>query len=251
MAAPDKFKNGSFLVCHSGSQALIYFDCVLSETVTRDADITEFPVEVGANISDHYRLKLTSVKLEVFVSQEPITEDPLVHPEGGGFWGAQALDFAAHPYPKAKLDVATVGKAIVNPVGSLVSAISGALSGDPRKATMETLQFAAFDSLESLLGALDSVREAASLVDIHTKSQLYDGFAIGEVVTSRDKDTGTGTKVSIAFHRILQVQTGTVAAPPAPKKAKDKPPVNKGAQQPTDPGDKESFAHGLIPAPGA
>ena len=62
------YRHGSFLIVRK-SRELIYFDCVLSETVTRDADITEFPVEVGANISDHYRLKLTGVKLEVFVSR--------------------------------------------------------------------------------------------------------------------------------------------------------------------------------------
>lgn len=236
----DPYAHGSFLIPQGGVPAAIYFDCVVSETVTRDAETTEFPVEVGANISDHYRVKLTSVKLEVFVSQEPIND--FTHPEGAPFYGAQSLDFAAHPYPEMKLDLATVATAVVNPVGALTKAASGALSGDPRPTDASmVLQFSnAFDSLTTLLTALDFLRSTAGLVDIATKSQYYDSFVIGQVTTSRDKSTGTGTKVSIEFKKIAQVQTQTTGAPPIPAKPKDAPPVNKGAQQPKPPGQMQS-----------
>lgn len=230
---------GTFLLPQGGSP--IYFDCVTAEQVVRDAEITEFPVEIGANISDHYRVKLNEVKLEVFVSQEPI--DDLRHPEGQGFWGAQTL--VTPPYPSASV-LATVAKAILNPVGSVTSlagnAIAGLFETKPVIAS-PVLQWAApFDSLQTLLTALDAIRSAAGLVDIYTKSAVYTGFVIGQVVTSRDKETGSGAKVSIEFKRIVTVSTQQVAAP-TPVKPKDKPPVNKGAQQPTDPAQMESALH--------
>jgi hypothetical protein len=176
---------GTFLMPRAG--APIYFDCVLTEQVVRDAEITEFPVEVGANISDHYRVKLNEVKLEVFVSQEPI--DNLRHPEGQGFWGAQKL--ITPPYPSGPV-LATVAKAIVNPVGSLVSVVGGLLDGLDRPVTASpVLQWAApFDSLQGLLTAIDAIRSAAGLVDIYTKSAVYTGFVIGNVTTNRDKEDG-------------------------------------------------------------
>jgi hypothetical protein len=233
---------GTFLLPKGGSP--IYFDCVVTEQVTRDAEITEFPVEQGANISDHYRVKLNEVRLEVFVSQEPINN--LLHPEGGGFWGAQTL--VTPPYPSGPL-LGTIAKAVINPVGSVTSLVGNAISGlfetKPVIAS-PVLQWAApFDSLQALLTALDAIRANAGLVDIYTKSAVYTGFVIGQVVTMRDKETGTGAKVSIDFKRIVMVSTQQVAAPPTPVKPKDKPPVAKGAQQPQDPGDMTSLASGI------
>lgn len=231
---------GTYLQPRTGSP--IYFDCVTSEQVTRDAEITEFPVESGANISDHYRVKLNEVKLDVFVSQEPI--DNLRHPEGQGFWGAQTL--VTPPYPAASLG-GTIAKAILNPVGSIASAIGGLLDGTTRPVIASpVLQWAApFDSLQGLLTALDAIRGAAGLVDIYTKSAVYTGFVIGQVVTNRDKETGSGAKVSISFKRIVTVSTQQVAAP-KPVKPKDTPPVAKGAQQPQDPGQMQSLATAFL-----
>lgn len=235
---------GTFLLPASGPA--IYFDCVVTEQVTRDAEITEFPVEVGANISDHYRVKLNDVRLEVFVSQEPL--NPLIHPEGGGFWGAQTL--VTPPYPSGSL-VAGIAKAVLNPVGSVTSLVGNAISGlfetKPVIAS-PVLQWASpFDSLQALLTALDAIRSAAGLVDIYTKSAVYTGFVIGQVVTNRDKETGTGTKVSLEFKRIVTVSTQQVAAP-TPVQPKDAPPVAKGAQTPQDPGQMQSLASSLLGA---
>lgn len=250
----DTFKeaaaHGSYLIPQGGVPAAIYFDCVISETVTRDAEVTEFPVEVGANIADHYRVKLTGVKLEVFVSQEPIND--FTHPEGSPSYSPLPLDFSAHPYPTRQLDLTTIATAVVNPVGLITSAISGAINGDPRPFTAgPVLQFGQqFDSLQTLLTALDFLRSTAGLIDIATKSQYYDSFVLMNVTTNREKSTGSGTRVSIEFKKIATVQTQqtTVALPQKPK---DKPPVNKGAQQPQDPGTMQSAASAIVGAIGS
>ena len=231
---------GTYLLPNVG--APIYFDCVLTEQVTRDAEITEFPVETGANITDHYRVKLTGVKLDVFVSQEPI--NPLIHASGNGFWGAQTLTLPT--YPSASIG-ATIAKAVVNPVGSVTSLVGQLLDPSIRPVVASpVLQWTTpFDSLAEFLTAIDALRSTAGLVDIYTRSAVYQGFVIGQVVTNRDKETGSGAKVSIEFKRIVTVSTLTVAAP-KPVKPKDTPPVAKGAQQPKPPAEKQSLASGLL-----
>jgi hypothetical protein len=232
---------GTFLLPNVGPP--IYFDCVLTEQVTRDAEITEFPVETGANISDHYRVKLTQVKLDVFVSQEPI--NPLIHASGNGFWGAQTL--VTPPYPAAGLG-STIAKAVLNPVGSVTSLVGQALDSTERPVVASpVLQWGTpFDSLQELLTALDTIRSTAGLLDIYTRSAVYQSFVLGQIVTNRDKETGSGAKVTIEFHKIVTVSTLQVAAP-KPVKPKDTPPVSKGAQQPQQvPAEKQSFASAVV-----
>lgn len=243
----DPYAHGSFLIPRAAGLGLIYFDAVLSETVDRDAETTEFPVEVGANITDHYRIKLTGMRLEVFCSNEPIND--FTHPEGAPFRGPMALSFTDHPYPSPGL-LATLGTALINPVGLLTSGLSNALGGDPRAQNFgPVLQFGTqFDALNTLLTALDAIRANPDtpLVDVYTRAQVYDSMVIGKVTTNRDKETGTGAKVTIEFKRIATVQTQTTGAPAIPAKPKDKAPVSKGAQQPQDPGQMQSLASALV-----
>lgn len=232
---------GTYLMGSDGVS--IYFDCVEVEEVVRDAEITEFPVEVGANISDHYRVKVNEVHLEVFVSNEPIRPGPL---ERAGFYGAQILNTPEYPGGST---LAGVAKAVVNPVGTIASAIGGLLDSTTRPVTMhDVLQFPApFNSLQSLLEKLDNWRSNATLADVVTAAQTYSGFALGKISTHRDKETGSGSKVAIELKRILTVSTQLVAAP-VPIKPKDTPPIKKGPQQPTDPGQYQSLASKLLGA---
>lgn len=238
---PATIGYGTFLIPRT-SGTPIYFDCVQTEEVTRDAEITQFPVEVGANITDHYRVKLAEVMLEVFVSQEPI--QPGIHPEGGGFFGALTLSLPAYPKPS---DLNQIVSAVGNPVGFASSALGSLINPAPTRVTVNVLQWAnPFDSLQSLLTALDAIRASAGLVDVFTRSQFYPGFVLGQVKTHRDKETGTGTRVMIELKPVVFVSTSLVAAPPVPVQPKDAPPVAKGAQQPQDPGQMQSAASALL-----
>jgi hypothetical protein len=214
---------GAYILPQSGGNP-IYFDLVKTESVTRDADVTEFPVETGANITDHYRLKLNTIRLECFVSQEPIY--PAIHPEGGGFYGSQMLAWPSYPTPDT---LTVIAGAVTNPVGALLNA----LSPDPTSATVQgMLQWQnAFDSLSTLLTTLEGLRNTAQLVDVATRSYYYAGYLLGQIETSRDASTGSGTNISIELHQINQVATQSTTAPPIPRKPKDTPKVDKGVQQ--------------------
>ena len=53
----------------------VQFDCVTSEQWTEDAEVTEHPVEEGADIADNVRVALPKCQLEVFTSNEPIQDN--------------------------------------------------------------------------------------------------------------------------------------------------------------------------------
>lgn len=74
----------------NGSEAVILFDATLSEEHRAEAEITEHPVERGANVSDHIRPKLERLRLDVHVTNTPI-RDPRSYPNKSG---AQPVDLA-------------------------------------------------------------------------------------------------------------------------------------------------------------
>jgi len=66
----------------TGATQWATFDVVVSEEWGEDAEVTEHPVEQGANVGDHVRVKLVTCKLKVFVSQEPIDASPFLGTAG-------------------------------------------------------------------------------------------------------------------------------------------------------------------------
>ncbi len=62
--------------------SLLVFDVVESEEVTFDADVTEHPVERGADLTDHKRLKPVGIRLTADLANTPTTPLAAVfHPE--------------------------------------------------------------------------------------------------------------------------------------------------------------------------
>jgi hypothetical protein len=231
---------GAYLLPQTPGASPIYFDVVEQETVERDAEITQHPVEQGANIADHYRVKLNSVKLDVFVSQEPL--DPSLHAGGFGAFNVQTLALPSYPDVPLLSNVATI---LANPVGSVIRG----LRTPPTSVNVNALQWSTpFDSLTDLLNMLESLRTNSTLFDVVTKSWYYASFLLGAVTTKRDAKTGTGTQITLECKQVRLVTTQKVAAPALPLKPKDTTPVNKGTQNPKDPGQYTSSGAQLYDA---
>jgi len=56
----------------SGTTQTLIFDLVESEEWSSGSDISEHPVEAGANVTDHVRPRLRQVKLRIFATNQPI-----------------------------------------------------------------------------------------------------------------------------------------------------------------------------------
>lgn len=63
----------------------IVFDATLKEGHSHSADITEFPVERGSNISDNVRAKPIGLTIEGFVSDYPLVSNVVQQFAGGAF----------------------------------------------------------------------------------------------------------------------------------------------------------------------
>jgi hypothetical protein len=76
----DPYAHGAFLLWIDAaaqllglpSQHLLKFDIVEEENVDRTQEITTHPVEVGADVADHYRRRPRAIRLHAFISQEPL-----------------------------------------------------------------------------------------------------------------------------------------------------------------------------------
>ena len=134
----------------NGATNLITFSVVESEDWTENAEITEHPVEQGANVADHVRVELVKCSLKVFNSNEPITQGP-----GLGISapdvptrGPIALEVPVPSWSKSNLTLqypiwinpiqarallqaatGTVGNAVGGRVGSIVGSAVGGLLG--------------------------------------------------------------------------------------------------------------------------
>lgn len=227
----DPFSHGSYLLWDGGS---IKFDIISNETVERDAAITEHPVETGANIADHYRIKLRGIKLEAFVSQEPL--DPTLYPGMSG--EVQGVEIALPPYPAAALAIAQGFDAATFALGAIQR---GFIQAPPTAFMQQALVYAnPIDTVAYVLGVLDGLYQNATLIDVATPSYYYAQHLLGPVTTKRDEKTGAGCIISLELRQVLFVSTQSVAAPALPVQKKDAPSVDKGKQNPTVP--KQSFA---------
>lgn len=63
----------SLLFSGKGAFDSLAFDATLTEQHTSDAEITEHPVETGANISDHVRSKPDRLQMDAILSNSPLT----------------------------------------------------------------------------------------------------------------------------------------------------------------------------------
>jgi hypothetical protein len=133
-----------------GGTNLIAFSVVLDESWEEDAEVTEHPVEVGANVADHVRVALVKCTLKIFNTNEPIgislslgqggdqsTRGALTLPVAVPTWTAETLAGLTYPTwvnpieERALLQLAagTVGSAAGGATGSVIGAAAGGLLG--------------------------------------------------------------------------------------------------------------------------
>lgn len=222
----DPFAHGAYLLWDGGT---LKFDTVDEETVERDAEIVEHPVETGANIADHYRIKLRNIKLQAFVSQEPV--DPSLYPEAQGLVQGVEFSLPSYPAPSVAGLIAT---------GAIATAFA---KKPPTRFVQQALVYNnPIDTLASVLSTLEDLYANATLVDVATRSWYYASHLLGPVTTRRNEKTGSGTIIELELRQIVFVSTDAVTLPPTPVKKKDSPLKDKGKQNPTPPSLKSGFA---------
>lgn len=100
----------------------IVLDASITETHTSEVEVTEFPVEKGANVADHRRVKPDGLTIEGLVSNTPLPEpnDPSTHySEGAAEFDSKAT-FKAGRAGQAYADLLALKDS-----GDLITVVTG------------------------------------------------------------------------------------------------------------------------------
>lgn len=236
---------GAYIIRANGLP--LKFDVVPSETHEGVLQITDHPVEKGANVTDHARRELDRLTLEVFVSNAPIRSDLR-----DGAVETITLDVlgykAAGRITRVNLDVKQWEAPLEPTPGSVFNKVEGFISSlftgkkeyvaalapgpdflEGRRYRVGVMTFTTpFDAVADILGALETIQSTAELLTVVTNPRDYEDMLLERYTAPRDTTTGDGVKITLEFRKIRIVAPKIVSAPVAEPTAKKK--VDKGAQ---------------------
>lgn len=223
---------------------VLSFDAVMSETYEESSTLTDFPVESGANITDHIRDQPKKISFEVLVTDTPHVADNRVNPDAGprGALVSVPLDIPAAPTQRNFLGLARLAL--------------GALGLRGKKDSSATLlKFTSeFSAISDTLEVLSKLRKEGRLIDVVSRDWFAEGMVIESISKPRRADDGMSSTFNVNLKQIRIVETRqTVAAVPAEPRAKGK--VDAGKKDGTDASGKkkQSLTYqllGKIGAPG-
>lgn len=173
----------------------IVLDASLSEVHESDADVTEFPVEEGANISDNVRQKPQTLQVEALISDFHLSNEGRTSASSGGPPSAQ------------------------RPLGSnQIQNTNGA-----------TLKGSKGSARTTLL-VLEDYQAKGTLIDVETGLKTYRNMVIKSIRTPRDKNLKNGIKCTINLQTIIVVKSQSVVIKQSVPKGQGVTP--KGQQTP-------------------
>lgn len=235
----------------------IWIDVSLSETHSVSAEVTDHPVEEGANIADHIRPQPRTFSMQGFVTNTPI-EVPKSHIGGARADSASIPIQAARSVPQRvpPQTVTIQGEPSLGVIGIIpgmdqATAILGAMRLEVRSKrqfaaehhrvdNLVTQTYSAtalhftqsFDRVGEVHAALVNIVESSKLVTIVTGLTQYDSVALTEVSFERSKEVGRDSLKFSATARVLRIVNSEVVKLPDPVQPRAKPAKAQGQQQP-------------------
>ena len=186
----------------AGAVVSLELDVDLQESHDLSSEITEHPVEEGADVTDHVRPRLRRVSIEGFVSDTPVLGNPGV---------ADVAEFVSLELqiPDKPAQISLSGG-----IKAGIGAVSEALFGPtpPLKVTMLRL-----DDVKSrkraVYDALEDARLNARLCRVITSLHEYDNMLIEQVTPTRTPENGNGAIFSFTTKEIVRVSSDVTVAP--------------------------------------
>ena len=211
----------------AGVTNALRFDAVTTETHTFANQVTEQPVERGANVVDHVRPSPDSLTLDVVVSNAPVDAAPL------RLGGAQRGDI----YPTQLSIPSSNPPAPYTPgyafstIGATIDALVAQVSQPP---TIQTLRFFnEFDAVSEVYATIKQLRDSGQLINVITPLNNFDNMVITNVTVPRDVSNGDALLMTIDFRQVRIVETRQTTEP-VPTETRGKRPKAAGVK-----GDKE------------
>lgn len=185
-------------------QSFLYFDATIDESLDLMSDISDFPVEQGADMTDHSRPKNPLLKLTTLVSNTPTRQ---VDPRGTG--------------PRLTSDQFDVARTN--------------LRGNVQ--TYDT----SFDRVSAVFTELVRLKDAAVQLTVNAGYARYEGMLIESLAFKRDAKTGQALSCSIGLKQVRIANTRTVQLP-RPVEPRGRVTQNRGNQPATEAPAQDSSA---------
>jgi len=192
----------------------VVFDATLKENHSNSGTATEHTVEVGANISDHFRKDRDRLTLEV-----QVTNHPIVSPGVDGANGAVA-------------PLSLQGSEFEITTGATVSE-SGNVEPAKRQTTTRTaqanvLQFSQpFDRVAAVRQQLKDLQNNATILTVITSVDQYNQMILEDIQTLREGRDSVDISLEFAELRTAEGQTVDL---PEPVETRGERARNRGAQ---------------------
>lgn len=215
----------AFIVPDDDSGRIITFDVIESELHETVSEITDHPVEVGVNVTDHVRPTPDRISLIAYTTNQPIAPNPFTQ---RGEQTSFELNVPTWTIPVEPTPGALYRKGL--------NALGGLLGDATRSVTI--LSFPdTFDAIRETYEALLELQKNAVPLQIVTPLRVYEDMILER--TSAPRNAGdSGVAFGLDVRQLRVVESGQVAAPPVP--ADDvpggQPLQNKGAQGAKPPG---------------
>lgn len=205
-----------------GKTSRLYMNAITSQTHEFASEVSEHPVEEGANVTDYVRRKLNKLSFEAIVSQEPITADDNFG-KNSARGAIEGVKLDVQPY---QAPFSFTPGAVFSAVGNV---IKNALFGDPEYVAQVLTFKDSFDAVTSVQSQLSVLMDTAQMFTVYTSTNVYSNMQLIGCTLNKTPEDGTGAKFNLEFQQIRIVSTKRVKAP-IPTEVRGQPPIKKGNQ---------------------
>ena len=239
-----------FILPQDGSDRVVTFDVIESENHESVSELSDHPVEVGINITDHVRPLPDTFSLIGFISNTPTKFNPFTQ---RGELISFKLEVPEY-FPTPEQLLTSPGGALRFGGGALADALF------PTELSALVLAFPDFfDAIRETYEVLQELQKNAITIRLLTSVREYEDMIVIRSAMPRIVGEATGASFQVDLRQLRVVETGLVVAPPVPIPAVPGgiPLAAKGAQVPKPPGadedgvDAKSLAAGILDSAGS
>jgi hypothetical protein len=207
-------------------ERLVELEVATAETHTSSAEVSQHPVERGADISDHVRPGQDRLTIEAFVSNTPI-RTPATN-AGGATGEVRQLDLGQ----VTRLDIAQGAR-------FPQTAESGERSEQLQASVLQFDQ--PFDRVRDVYEEIRSIIATKRVVKLETSLRDYEDMILTNLSVPRTVEDGDGISFTFDATHISVVQSGTVAV--TERNQSNKPQRRQDGHKPKTEVKRESVMH--------
>ena len=205
-------------------QGPLHFDVVLSESVEYVSEVTESPVEKGANVTDHVRTSPVRITIDAFYSSHPIYPEDV---QGGGSRGG-SVNGVSLAVPSMPPRINSLSSAL-SAAASEVTSLLGGGSKDPNVASVLTFS-KPVDGPREALAILENARRNAELVTVISGTNgFFENCIVERVATRKDSESGCGADITVTLRELFFVAAQEIVEPD-PEFTRAKKKIDRGKQ---------------------